>query len=112
MKETFKGIEFPPTYKYTSDSDFIPLEFYEKAFPIAKTIDLLLGYFSSNAIKVLSKSLAEFLYNGGKMRIITNHVYSLMDYEDLVLNPELKDEDNWIVWYRELNLKCKEILSL
>ena|SRR5690554_7906307 len=97
MKETFKGIEFPPTYKYTSDSDFIPLEFYEKAFPIAKTIDLLLGYFSSNAKKVLSKSLAEFLYNGGKMRIITNHVYSLMDYEDLVLNPELKDEDNWIV---------------
>lgn len=103
MIEKFRGINFPPTYKYASDSDFIPLEFYERTFPISQSIDLLLGYFSSNAIKVLSRSLAEFLYSGGKMRIITNHVYSLIDYENLVLSPELKDEDKWINIFEDLS---------
>ncbi len=110
MQKHFRDLSFPPTYKYSSDSEFIPLEFYEEAFPISKSIDLLLGYFSSNAIKVLSKSLAEFLYNGGKMRIITNHVYSLMDYENLVLNPELKDEDKWIDLFEDLS-KIEKNLS-
>ncbi|QYJ68799.1 DEAD/DEAH box helicase family protein [Flavobacterium litorale] len=110
MQKHFRDLSFPPTYKYSSDSEFIPLEFYEEAFPISKNIDLLLGYFSSNAIKVLSKSLAEFLYNGGKMRIITNHVYSLMDYENLVLNPELKDEDKWIDLFEDLS-KIEKNLS-
>ena len=81
---SFRNLPFPKSYRYSSDSDHIPLEFYEEAFPIAKEIDLLLGYFSSNAIRVLSKSFAEFLLNDGKMRIITNHVYSLKDYQELI----------------------------
>ncbi|WP_417876432.1 DEAD/DEAH box helicase family protein [Winogradskyella sediminis] len=103
MVKKFRDLAFPPTYKYSSDSDHIPLEFYEETFTISETIDLLLGYFSSNAIKVLSKSLAEFLYNGGKMRIITNHVYSLADYENLVVNPELQNEDKWINIFNDLS---------
>ena len=58
---TFKDIDFPDTFQYSSDSEHIPLEFYESTFPIAKEIDLLLGYFSSNAFKVLSESFAEFI---------------------------------------------------
>ncbi len=81
---SFRNIAFPKSYRYSSDSEHIPLEFYEETFPIAKEIDLLLGYFSSNAIRVLSKSFAEFILNGGKMRIITNHVYSLKDYQELL----------------------------
>lgn len=77
-------INFPSTYEYSSDSENIPLEFYEEAFPLAKRIDLLLGYFSSSAIKVLSMSLAEFIYNGGRMRLITNHYFSKEDYENLI----------------------------
>jgi len=92
----FRTINFPPTYKYSSDSDYIPLEFYEETFPISKSIDLLLGYFSSNAIKVLSRSFAEFIYNGGKMRLITNHVYSLADYENLINDTKLNNEDKII----------------
>ena len=80
----FRDITFPATYKYSSDSEHIPLEFYEETFPISKKIDLLLGYFSSNAIKILSKSFAEFIFNGGEMRIITNHIFSLKDKENLL----------------------------
>ena len=103
IQKLFKNLNFPSTYKYSSDSDHIPLEFYEDTFPIAKKIDLLLGYFSSNAIKVLSKSFAEFIYNGGKMRLITNHVYSLKDYENLIENPKLENEDRIIDIYSDLS---------
>ncbi|MCL5127139.1 DEAD/DEAH box helicase family protein [Algibacter sp. L4_22] len=100
---SFKKLSFPPTYKYSSDSEYIPLEFYEEVFPISKNIDLLLGYFSSNAIKVLSRSFAEFIYNGGKMRLITNHVYSLSDYENLLDDPKLDDEDKIINIFSDLS---------
>jgi superfamily II DNA or RNA helicase len=100
---TFRDIIFPPTYKYSSDSEYIPLEFYEEVFPLCKTIDLLLGYFSSNAIKVLSNSFAEFIYNGGKMRLITNHVYSLSDYDNLLNDTNLKDEDKIINIFSDLS---------
>ncbi|SDS17718.1 Superfamily II DNA or RNA helicase [Polaribacter sp. KT25b] len=104
MKNTllFKDLNFPPTYKYSSDSNHIPLEFYEDTFPIAKTIDLLLGYFSSNAIKVLSKSFAEFIYNGGKMRLITNHFLSENDFDNLLDNTEINNEDKIIDIFKNL----------
>jgi len=103
MKKHFRDILFPSTYKYSSDSDSIPLEFYEEAFPMSNNIDLLLGYFSSNAIKVLSRSFAEFIYNGGKMRLITNHVYSLADYENLLNNTKLNNEDKIINIFSDLS---------
>ena len=104
----FKKINFPPTYKYSSDSNHIPLEFYNDTFPIAKKIDLFLGYFSSNAIKVLSNSFAEFVVNGGEMRIITNHVYSLSDYENFRENTEFVNEDkiiNNLIRVKNQNIK-------
>ncbi|PIB31821.1 hypothetical protein BFP78_08100 [Gaetbulibacter sp. 5U11] len=103
MKKYFRELTFPSTYKYSSDSDAIPLEFYEEVFPISTNIDLLLGYFSSNAIKVLSRSFAEFIYNGGKMRLITNHVYSLADYENLLNDTNLLDEDKVINIFSNLS---------
>ena len=96
MKQSFKEISFPSTFKYSSDSEHIPLEFYNEAFPISKKIDLFLGYFSSNAIKVLSNSFAEFVVNGGHMRIISNHVFSLRDKENLIDYSPIDDEDKII----------------
>lgn len=98
----FRNINFPATYKYSSDSEHIPLEFYNETFPVAKKIDLFLGYFSSNAIKVLSKSFAEFVVNGGEMRIITNHVYSLKDKENLIDKNSLENEDKIIDIFNDL----------
>ena len=102
MVSKFREIKFPLTYKYSSDSEHIPLEFYEETFPIAEKIDLLLGYFSSNAIKVLSKSFAEFIYNGGSMRLVTNHIYSFNDYSNLIGNFSLENEDEVIDIFRDL----------
>lgn len=94
MNKSFKeNINFPNTYEYSSDSDNIPLEFYEEAFPISKNIDLLLGYFSTSAIKVLSMSLAEFIYNGGCLRLVTNHFFSKEDYDFIIHKESVVDED-------------------
>lgn len=109
-QKLFKNLNFPVTYKYSSDSNHIPLEFYEETFPIAKNIDLLLGYFSSNAIKVLSKSFAEFIYNGGKMRLITNHFLSDNDFENLLENVQVKNEDKIIDIFNDLG-KLEKNLS-
>lgn len=102
MKTRFREIKFPSTFKYSSDSEYIPLEFYEETFPISKKIDLLLGYFSSNAIKVLSKSFAEFVFNGGEIRIITNHVLSLKDKVNLIEKVSLNDEDKVIDIFEDI----------
>ena len=61
-KNYFRDIKFPRSYKYSSDTDHIPLEFYEETFPLSKSIDLLLGYFSSNAIKVLIQKFCRVYY--------------------------------------------------
>ena len=105
----FKDIQFPPTYKYSSDSDYIPLEFYEDTFPISKSIDLLLGYFSSNALKVLSRCFAEFVFNEGKLRIVTNHFLSLSDFENLIQNKKVSDEDKIIDIFGDIEKLQKEL---
>ncbi|MEN8879032.1 MAG: DEAD/DEAH box helicase family protein [Polaribacter sp.] len=106
---TFKDLNFPKTYKYSSDSEHIPLEFYEETFPISKKIDLLLGYFSSNAIKVLSRSFAEFIFNGGNLRIVTNHFLSEGDFENLIKNTEISNEDNIINIFGDIELLQNEL---
>lgn len=102
MVTKFREINFLSKYKYSSDSENIPLEFYNDTFPVAKKIDLFLGYFSSNAIKVLSKSFAEFVVNGGEMRIITNHVFSFKDKENLIDKSLISDEDKIIDIFNDL----------
>lgn len=107
----FRQIVFPKSYRYSSDSDHIPLEFYEEAFPISKEINLLLGYFSSDAIRVLSKSFAEFILNGGKMKIITNHIYCLKDYQELIEVTLLEEEDKIIDIFSDLDYLEKALSS-
>src|SRR5690554_2283665 len=92
-KKKFRDINFPSTYKYSSDSEHIPLEFYLDVFPVAKKVDLLLGYFSTNAFKVLASGFAQFIYNGGSMRIVTNHILSQSDKENLLGSNEIDDDD-------------------
>jgi hypothetical protein len=69
-------INFPSDLSYASDEDRKPLEFYLSCLRNSSQFDLRLGYFSSNAIRVLSLGFAQFIYNNGKVRIITNHYLS------------------------------------
>lgn len=75
-------IEYPETLEYSSDGTHLPIEFFMLTVPVCKRIDLKLGYFSSNAIRTLAYGFAQFLFNGGHLRIITNHFLS---YEDKML---------------------------
>lgn len=102
---SFRAIRFPDSYTYSSDSEHIPLEFYNAVFPVSKTVDLFLGYFNTGAFRVLSESFAEFIYNGGSMRMITNHYYTKLDFENLIAEPEIND-------YGEVSRLIKDLRKL
>lgn len=64
---------------YRSGSDTEPVQFYMDGLCNSNRLDLLLGYFSSAAINVLSIGFASFLYNGGILRMAINNVLSQED---------------------------------
>lgn len=105
----FKDINFPITSQYSSDSEHIPLEFYENAIPKAKTIDMVLGYFSTNAIKTLCLGFSEFIYLGGTLRIVTNHQLTEEDKHNLLSEPGLKNENQIIDIFQDLRLLKDEL---
>lgn len=66
---------------YKTGTENEPLEFYLNGLCNSNAFDLLLGYFSSSAINILSLGFATFLYNGGKMRVVVNNILSKEDKE-------------------------------
>jgi superfamily II DNA or RNA helicase len=72
-------IEWSELRAYKSGSDWEPFQFYLDVLNEAKSFDLLLGYFSSAAINVLSLGFAKFLSSGGKVRMVINDVLSPED---------------------------------
>ncbi len=83
-------IEFPKSKSYRTGSENEPLKFYLECLSNAEEFDLLLGYFSSAAINVLSLGFARFIHAGGKMRIVANHILSKNDKEAIIAGT---DED-------------------
>jgi hypothetical protein len=79
MNTDLRNIEFSKDRVYRTQSSNEPLSFYLYALSNSIKFDLLLGYFSSSAINILSLGFATFLYNGGKMRIVANDVLSEND---------------------------------
>lgn len=74
-----------PTHKqFKSNSDNEPIDFFSSCLTNSFHFDLMLGFFSSSAIRVLSSGFAIFLYNGGKMRLIINNILSSDDKETLI----------------------------
>ena len=66
---------------YKTGSENEPLQFYLEGLSNSKEFNLLLGYFSSSAISLLSIGFATFISKGGKMRIVINHLLSSKDKE-------------------------------
>ena len=72
-------IPFPKSDEYRTGTEHEPLTFYLESLAESNRLDLLLGYFSSSAISVLSVGFAKFISSGGQMRLIINHVLSTSD---------------------------------
>lgn len=53
-----------------------PEKFFNDCLENSKEFDLQLGYFSSATICVLADGFATFISNGGKMRLVINHIVS------------------------------------
>lgn len=72
-------VTWPETFRYQTNSEWEPVGFFSEALCNATSFDLMLGFFSSTAINVLSYGFASFIYNGGKMRMIINDILSSDD---------------------------------
>lgn len=78
------NIIWPNHRRYKSRTEWEPIGFFSDCLCNATSFDLMLGFFSSSAINVLSYGFASFLYNGGKMRLIINNVLTSQDKEAIV----------------------------
>jgi len=96
MQKSFDDIEYPFDYQYSSSKEnFKPLRFYIDHLPRATSIDIFLGYFSTSSLQLLSVEFAQFIADGGVVRIIMNHFLSPQD-KDLFL--DAKDELNFVLF--------------
>ena len=90
------SVKYPETLEYSSDGKHLPIEFFMLTVPECKKVDLKLGYFSSNAIRTLAYGFAQFIHNGGVLRIITNHFLSIKDkllISDDEIDPLVEDKE-------------------
>lgn len=74
-------INWPEDGTYRPNELNSPKKFFNDCLENSKEFDLQLGYFSSATISVLANSFATFISNGGKMRLVINHIVSEKDKE-------------------------------
>ena len=74
-----KEVQWSDDRSYRTSCEDEPIQFYLDGLCNSKNLDLLLGYFSSAAINVLSVGFATFLYNGGILRLVVNNILSQED---------------------------------
>lgn len=72
-------ILWPPHRRFKSRTDWEPVGFFSECLCNSTQFDLMLGFFSSSAISVLSDGFAAFLYGGGRMRLIVNDILTEND---------------------------------
>ena len=72
-------VTWPEAFRFETKTEWEPVGFFSEALCNASSFDLMLGFFSSSAINVLSYGFASFIYNGGKMRMIINDILSSDD---------------------------------
>lgn len=72
-------VDWSPTGIYRPGDKFSPDRLFTDCLHNSKEFDLQLGYFSSAAISVLADGFASFISQGGKMRLVINHIVSDKD---------------------------------
>jgi len=78
---------------YRTGTENEPLEFYLNALANSNQLEMLLGYFSSSAISLLSLGFAKFLYNNGSIKFVINNILSEND-KIAIQNGLLTNEEN------------------
>lgn len=73
-----RDVQFKHSYSSGYDE---PKDFFTEALIESSTFDLGLGFFSSSGIRSLAYGFALFIANGGKMRVVMNHLLSKEDKE-------------------------------
>lgn len=74
-----KDVHWAEDGTYRPGAIFSPERFFNDGFKNSCYFDLQLGYFSSATISVLAESFATFISNGGRMRLVINHIVSEED---------------------------------
>ncbi|MFO7826400.1 MAG: DEAD/DEAH box helicase family protein [Cyclobacterium sp.] len=74
-----RDVKWSESRSYRSKTENEPFQFYLDGLSNSNRLDLLLGYFSSAAISVLSLGFATFLYNKGVVRMVINNILSEQD---------------------------------
>ena len=64
---------------YSTGLEHEPKEFFTEGLIESKYFDLGLGFFSTSGIRCLAYGFALFIANGGKMRVVINHILSEQD---------------------------------
>ncbi len=82
-----KDVNWSDDRDYKTGSEDEPLLFYLEGLSNSTELNLLLGYFSSAAISLLSVGFATFISKGGKLRMVINHLLSEKD-KDALINAE------------------------
>ncbi len=85
MDVSLKNIQLSESREFRTGTDFEPVSFFIDGLLNSKQFDLLLGFFSSSSINLLSLGFAQFISNGGKMRLIINQFLSAID-KDVIIN--------------------------
>jgi len=83
-----KEVNWSADRSYRTGSDDEPLEFYLNGLNNSTSIDLLLGYFSSAAINVLSLGFAKFIHKGGVLKLVVNNILSEQDKDAIKIGQE------------------------
>ncbi len=78
-------------YVYSSSgTELTPFHFFNTALSNSKRFDLGLGFFSTASLNVLAVGFANFIVNGGNMRLYINQYMSEEDYNVLSTNSQAK----------------------
>ncbi|HVI45897.1 MAG TPA: DEAD/DEAH box helicase family protein [Chitinophaga sp.] len=80
-RDMLKSCNWSIDRDYKTGTEDEPLQFYLEGLANSSEFHLLLGYFSSAAINLLSVGFATFISKGGKMRMVINHLLSEKDKE-------------------------------
>jgi superfamily II DNA or RNA helicase len=79
-----RDCNWSPDRDYKTGTEHEPLQFYLDGLANSTEFNLLLGYFSSAAINLLSVGFATFISKGGTVKMIINHLLSEKDKDTLI----------------------------